>query len=64
MNIGDISPRYVEEVREFLEDNKKVVDVSELTPQEFLDSYLKWNGIIGYTGDIILLMSQLGWRRR
>lgn len=51
------------DVAEFLAANNKPPELDKLTPIEFLKYNLHWNGIIGYTEDIVNLMESLGWER-
>lgn len=36
-------------------------DLQKLQPWEWIDYYLKWNGILGYTDDLIELFESAGW---
>lgn len=50
------------EVREFLGAlNYSKMSVEKLTPREFFDYWLRYQGIIGYTDQIIDVMKGLGW---
>lgn len=52
--------KFMKDIREFRgldpEDSSKDEEILKLTTQELLDAYLKWNGIIGYTGNILDLV--------
>jgi hypothetical protein len=43
-------------VMDFLDENKVDKRFVDLTMEEFLDYYLKWNGIIGYTSQILRIV--------
>jgi len=65
--VGDIaqrlSPSYVSDVESFICENRTGHEcVDELTPREFFDYYLKWNGFIGYTDAFIRVIEACGWR--
>jgi hypothetical protein len=54
------------DVQEFLNENPQSglgTDPAKLSPKDFLDCFLQWNGIQGWTIQIIVLMEQLGWKR-
>jgi hypothetical protein len=52
----------VDDVIEYLIENKSDRSVDQLTPKEFFETYLVWNGIIGYSTSLIELVEALGWR--
>lgn len=54
---------FAREVREFISEPDKSRSVENLTPNEFLDYWLKYQGIIGYTSDIVRLIEALGWKQ-
>jgi hypothetical protein len=58
-----MSARFLLDVREFLEENKIGRVPEELAPLTFLKYWLEWNGIVGYSDEIVELMEQLGWSR-
>lgn len=39
-------------------------DLEDLTPKEVLDIWLTWEGIQGYTEQIIKLIEDLGWKQK
>jgi ribosomal protein L40E len=52
----------VDDVIEYLIENKSDRSVDQLTPKEFFDSYLVWNGIIGYSTSLAEIFEVLGWK--
>lgn len=48
----------LKEVQEYLVDEAEYSEESvyQMTPYELVDAWLQWNGIIGYTDDIIDLV--------
>lgn len=52
----------VDDVIEYLIENKSDRSVDQLTPKEFFETYLVWNGIIGYSTGLISIIEALGWR--
>ena len=54
--------RFKRDVAEFIEMNHKRESIGDLSPREFLEYYLHWNGVVGYTSEIVTLMEALGWR--
>ncbi len=59
---ANIDVRYVHDVESYIRDNKiNFGCVEELTPQQFFQFYLNWNGIIGYLDTFLSLVEQLGW---
>lgn len=60
---ANVPEKFRRDVAEFLLLNKKSDKMDDLTPQRFLDYVLAWQGIWGYTEDIIQLMESLGWER-
>jgi hypothetical protein len=65
-----IDQTFQSDVESYVEDNDvrsktsvgPMQDLSELTPREFFDYYLKWNGLINWTNPILELLEQLGWK--
>ena len=62
LDVGRVSRKAMEDVAEFMEENKILGSPAQLEPRVFFDYYLKWNGILGYTDSLIELLEQLGWR--
>ena len=59
----EVDRRFVNDVRAFIRENPgRKLKLSDLSPREFVRCYLEWNGIIGYDGDILDLVEQLGWK--
>lgn len=55
------------DVLDFIAENRNNRDiggklVGDLTPVEFLNFWLHWNGVIGYGDSIVELVEALGWR--
>jgi hypothetical protein len=60
MQKNDTLPRWIlDDVEEYLEANNYGCGVNDLTKRQILDFYLCWNGIVGYTDDIICVISEL-----
>ena len=60
LDIDKLPRGALSDVREFVRDNRLAskhdgIDghIAKMTPDEFLDAYLKWNGIIGWTDAIV-----------
>ena len=55
----------MESIRQFLmlDENDETMDaeIAKWTPHHKLDIFLTWNGLLGYTNDIISVMEELGW---
>ena len=45
----------LEDLKNYLieEADYELIQVNNMTPEELFDAYLTWNGIIGYTQDIM-----------
>ncbi len=55
---------YVSDVQQFLDRNPNRFHTTSpdcLTPVEFLQCYLNWHGISGYTGFIVDILRKSGW---
>lgn len=48
----------LEEAHEFAPEQYRDPHEGEWTRWEILDHYLRWNGIVGYTGDIGVIMEE------
>lgn len=44
------------DIYSFIQDNKLPLDIVNLSPRDIVDYWLQWNGIIGYTDNIINLV--------
>ena len=55
-----------EELKEYLVDEAKFSEeeVDNMSDYELFDSYLKWNGIIGWTYDIVDAIEHLNLKNR
>jgi hypothetical protein len=47
----------LEDVKEYVEENDVDTTIDEATPKELIDAWLSWNGVVGYTDDIITIVS-------
>jgi hypothetical protein len=47
----------LEDVKEYFEENDVDTTIDEATPKEIIDAYFTWNGVVGYTDDIITIVS-------
>jgi hypothetical protein len=47
----------LEDVREYVEENDIETSIDDMTPKEIIDAYFTWNGVVGYTDDIITIVS-------
>jgi hypothetical protein len=47
----------LEDVKEYFEENDVDTTIDEATPKEIIDAYFSWNGVVGYTDDIITIVS-------
>lgn len=46
------------------EDGQKVPkEVEDLMPWEKVSAYLQWNGILGYTDELVEVFEWAGWKR-
>ena len=68
LDLSSVPQHFVDDVQEFLDENQnnslgrgKVV--AELGPEEFVKFWLHWQGLVGYSADLIELVEALGWRR-
>jgi len=52
LDAGKLPKRVEQDIEDFIADNNIRPSV-EMTMEEALDYYLKWNGIIGYTETIL-----------
>lgn len=63
VKFAKVPRRFRRDVAEFLLLNRKSDKMDDISPQLFLEYVLHWQGICGYTQDIIELMESLGWER-
>ena len=50
VNYSKLSQQVKADLAEFVQENGAIADAR---PASVLDAYLRWNGIIGYTGQIL-----------
>jgi hypothetical protein len=67
VDVSKVSKHFVDDVELFCSENSAHSSVdgrgpSDLEPEEFFKFYLHWNGIIGYSSEILQLLKELGWR--
>ena len=63
-DLSKIPRSFVEDVEEFLRDNPSPAEgrkPHELDLATFLDFYLSWNGVMGYTRNILCIVNN--WRQ-
>jgi hypothetical protein len=60
-NLRNISQSALDDVVDYLQENGLGSCVADLSPQEFLRYWLEWNGIIGWSREIVALVESLGW---
>jgi hypothetical protein len=68
VDLSRVPEHFICDVREFIDENQgnsviRGQAVERLTPAEFLSFWLQWQGLIGYSSDVVELMEALGWRR-
>jgi hypothetical protein len=47
----------LEDVKEYFEENDVDTTIDDMTPKEIIDAYFTWNCVVGYTDDIITIVS-------
>jgi hypothetical protein len=67
LDLSNVPQHYINDVQEFIDDNQsssKICGkvVAELEPEEFVKFWLHWQGLIGWSGQILGLVEALGWR--
>ena len=68
LDLTNVPQHYDYDVHEFIGDNQGNSEirgkvVAELEPEEFVKFWLHWQGLIGWSGQIIELMEALGWKK-
>jgi hypothetical protein len=51
--------KFIEKFSYETESEYTIEELSEMDDYELFDTYMKWNGIIGYTSDILEVLKQI-----